>query len=171
MRTRDLLGYQNIRLSLLAATSSVPILAFLLQALFYEHGFVPPRTIQDIVDLCTPGNAPDLGSFLLRLPFRSPASAATGRDAAAQAELVRRLSTLVSNKGADVLLLSNSEPLPAFHRLRTSVPSQLWRWRTICSWHWRRPGCHINYLELSAFLTTIKWRVVQEGLTDKKIFT
>ena len=127
IRARDLNGYHNVRLTLLAATSSIPVLAFLLQALFYEHGLVPARTIQDIVDLCTPGKAPDLASFLLRRPFRAQCLPGAGQDKTAQIELVRRLSTLVSSKGSDVLLLSNSEPLPSFHRLRTSVPSQLWR--------------------------------------------
>ena len=168
-RQQDPQGYEDLRLSLLGNTWSIPVVAILLQSLFHQHGFVPSRSIQSVVDLCSPGKASDLASYLLRMPFRVSDSVKQ-EPVAAQTLLVKRLSSLVSNKGTDILLLSSSVPVPSFHRFRTSVPSRLWRWRTVCSWHWRRPGCHINYLELSAFLTTVKWRVVQEGLTDKKFF-
>ena len=169
-RKQDPQGFENCRLSLLGNSWSIPVITILLQSLFVKHELVPSRSVQQLVDLCSPGKASDLASFLLRLPSNAPCAASAKQDVSAQVELVKRLSTLVSNKGADVLLLSGSEPLPSFHRLRTSVPSQLWRWRTICSWQWRRTGCHINYLELSAFLTTLKWRVIQEKRADTKFF-
>ena len=89
-----------------------------------------------------------------------------------QVQLVRKIAKLISAHGSDVLLTPESEPLPAFHRLRTGLSSKLWQWRTICGWHWRRsPGQdpeHINKLGLRALCTALKWRVERQGLCQSR---
>ena len=50
-----------------------------------------------------------------------------------------------------------------FHRLRSSVPGKLWRWKEVTGWQWRHSGEHIDVLELRAILTTLRWLVVRRG--------
>ena len=46
-----------------------------------------------------------------------------------------------------------------YHRLRMSLPSKLWRWKTVTGWQWSDTTEHINVLELRAVLTAIRWKV------------
>ena len=78
---------------------------------------------------------------------------------AGQLALVRKLLTLVSMKGEDLLLQTASEDLTKFQRLRASIPAKLWRWKTVASWRWTGSGEHINSLELRAVLTSLRWRL------------
>ena len=76
--------------------------------------------------------------------------------------LVKKLLSLVSVKGEDLLLQAASEEPVKCHRLRASVPAKLWRWRTIAGWKWLGTREHINVLELRAVLTSVKWRVEKQ---------
>ena len=152
---------QNMRLSLLGNAKSVPCVAILVAALLTKYSLIPPTTVQTIVDRCTPVMADDLPSFLLRLPPKGVGPSLLKFDRERQISLVSKVCSLVSNKGADVLLLAGTEPTPSFHRLRTSIPSRLWAWRTVCAWKWRRSHEQINSLEVQALLTSFRWRVVR----------
>ena len=63
-------------------------------------------------------------------------------------------------KGA--LATGTSDPL-RYHRLRASIPANLWKWRTICGWSWSGQREHINSLELRAVYTTLRWRIGKKG--------
>ena len=62
----------------------------------------------------------------------------------------------MSVKGEDLLLQAPSEQLVKFHRLRSSIPSKLWKWKEIAGWRWKGDVEHINALEMRATLTTIR---------------
>ena len=159
---------QNMRLSLLGNTWSVPCVAILVAALLQKYSLIPPTSAQTIVDRCTPGMADDLPSFLLRLPPKGVGPSNLKSNPKRQTSLVSKVCSLMSNKGADILLLAGTEPTPSFHRLRTSIPSRLWAWRTVCAWKWRRSNEHINVLELQALLTSLRWRVVRNSDSNCK---
>lgn len=74
-------------------------------------------------------------------------------------KLVKKLTGLISIKGEDILLTGSSDQQHRYHRLRASIPSKLWRWRTVCGWTWHGGKEHINVLELRAVLATLKWRI------------
>lgn len=82
--------------------------------------------------------------------------------------LLRKLFGLVSMKGEDLMVQSSTEPQVKFHRLRSSVPGKLWRWREVAGWRWKRTGEHINLLELRAILTTLRWLVVRKGIRGRR---
>ena len=50
-----------------------------------------------------------------------------------------------------------------YHRLRASIPANLWRWRTICGWNWSGHHEHINSLEMRAVYTGLRWRIGKKG--------
>ena len=77
--------------------------------------------------------------------------------------LLLKLLGLVSMKGEDLMVTAVSEPQVKFHRLRSSVPAKLWRWREVTGWRWRHSGERINVLELRAILTTLRWLVIRRG--------
>ena len=85
-----------------------------------------------------------------------------------EVRLVRKLCTLVSIKGDDLLLQSTSEDQVRYQRLRASLPAKLWKWRTICGWKWSQQTEHINVLELRAVLTALKWRIERKGVLHSK---
>lgn len=72
------------------------------------------------------------------------------------------MGSLISIKGEDVLLTASSSELSKFHRLRSSVPGKLWRWKVVTGWRWTNRSEHINGLELRATLTAIKWRIMHQ---------
>ena len=72
--------------------------------------------------------------------------------------LTKKLLHFVSVKGEDLLLQAGTENNVRFHRLRASVPSRLWKWKTVCGWKWKHSGCHINELEMQSVLTCLQWR-------------
>ena len=51
---------------------------------------------------------------------------------------VKKLSTLVSQKGADLLLSQEHDSLPQHQRLRVGLDPLLWKWKTVCHWQWKR---------------------------------
>ena len=55
--------------------------------------------------------------------------------------LVRKLTGLFSGEGEDLLLQAPSEDVQRYHRLRASIPSNLWRWR-------KKGWMHAKFLHL-----------------------
>ena len=76
--------------------------------------------------------------------------------------LARKLVNFVSIKGEDLLLQADSENQVKFHRLKSSVPGRLWRWKTVCGWPWKEKGYHINVLEVHAIYTCLRWRICRK---------
>ena len=83
-------------------------------------------------------------------------------------KVVSKLLTLVSMKGEDLLLQASSEDQVKYHRLRASVPANLWRWKTITGWKWKDGSEHINVLEMRAVLTSLRWRIEKQKITKSK---
>lgn len=83
--------------------------------------------------------------------------------------LVKKLLNLVSIKGDDILLSSQTEDNLRYHRLRASLPARLWVWKTVCSWQWKGSKEHINVLELRAALCALRWRIVKCGVNNHRL--
>ena len=77
-------------------------------------------------------------------------------------ELVSKLLNLVSLKGEDIMIQAPSEETLRYHRLRASLPSNLWQWKTVMGWTWKGSPEHINVLEMRAVLTSLRWRIVKK---------
>ena len=154
----DTIQHNDVRLTLLGNTWSVPIVTWLLCQLLHTLGFVEYWTIQDIVDALCPGKGTHLQTLLLRPPVKTNNQTFSPSDL-----LVKKLAGLSTIKGEDILLQNKTEVPVKFHRLRTSIPSRLWRWRTVTGWVWTGAPEHINVLELRAVLTTVRWRIEQLG--------
>ena len=145
-------AWEDMRKTLLGNTWSVPVVLLLMKQLFERLGVVPPCSVQELVDRCAPGKGRRLQTVLQRPPLRRETTT-THPDVG----LARRLGTLVSIKGEDLLLQGASEPVVKSQRLRQTVPGKLWKWKEVTGWQWKSGGDHINLLELRATLTTIKW--------------
>ena len=156
------LEHEDVRLSLLGNSWSVPVAAYLLCQLLGPKNLSQQLPIREIQARCLPGRGPELSSFLTRPPWSTTKQSKLGAN---DRELVRKLGSLMSTKGTDILLQAKSEPSTSYDRLRTSVPSKLWVWQTACSWNWKKPQSgvpeHINKLELRALLTAVKWRIMK----------
>ena len=148
-------GYNDTRLTLLGNSWSAPVVACLLNSLFSQLGIVPRRTPQEIVDELTPGNTPTVQGRLFRLPLNN--SRQSTEDSAHA--LAFKLSNLVSIKGEDIMLNASTAQQSKFHRLRATVPARCWHWKIVSGWKWKQGQEHINALELSAILTSIRWRL------------
>ena len=164
------LGHEDARMSLLGNSWSVPVVAFLLAQLLAPLGLCESLSVQAIQRRCMPGQGPELGSYLTRPPWVGARASKTDEN---DRSLICKLGSLMSTRGTDVLIQAVSEPTRSYDRLRTSVPSKLWKWRTACSWRWKPPregqgAEHINKLELRAVLTAIKWRVMKTKLTNAR---
>lgn len=152
------------RLTLVGNSWNVTVVSWLISQLGSVLGLNPPFAVQEIFQRTAPGNTKDFQTFLQRPVMtqnRGPVS--TG----CEETLVKKLLSLVSVKGEDLLLQAASEEPVKYHRLRASVPAKLWRWRTIAGWKWLGTREHINVLELRAVLTSVKWRVEKQ----KKLHT
>ena len=147
-------AHQDCRLSLLGNSWSVPVIAWLISCLCSLLGLMEPVSLQDIISRATPGANTALQSLLLRPPI----SVSTKTFDVSEL-LVKKLCGLVSLKGEDILLQSVSDIPVRYHRLRASLPANLWRWKDVAGWGWKGDPEHINVLELRSVLTTIKWRV------------
>ena len=125
--------------------------------------------VQELQQRCQPGGSSHLNAYLSRPPW-VPQNPKTSREN--DANLIRKLGSLMSTRGTDVLLQSATEPLQTYDRLRTSVPAKLWTWKTACGWAWKRPQSgiteHINRLELRAVLTAVKWRALKQKVRKKR---
>lgn len=69
-------------------------------------------------------------------------------------------------KGEDLLLQQSGAPAVKHHRLRASVPANLWRWSTVTGWRWKGNPEHINVLELRAAMTSIRYRIEELDQRD-----
>ena len=149
---------QDCRLTLLGNSWNVTVIVWLLSQLFGRLGLSRNLSPQQCVEATQPGQSTTLQGLLLRPPLNGQKIKMKTSTMGA-AILARKLTGLVSIKGEDILLSSPSEVQVKHHRLRASVPSRLWKWRTICGWKWKGEAEHINCLELRAVLTTIRWRL------------
>lgn len=143
--------HTDCRLSLLGNSWSVPVISWLLSSLLHRLGFMDKIGLQEIVSRLSPGQS----SNLQGMPPMNWST--TTQDCSAV--LVRKLCGLVSLKGEDVLLQHQTDVPVRYHRLRMSLPSKLWRWKTVTGWQWSDTTEHINVLELRAVLTAIRWKV------------
>ena len=145
----------DVRLTLLGNSWSVPVVSCLLGQLFQRLGITSLVNPQQIVDAMIPGRAAAVQTRLFRLPL-NPSRAGTEDKSA---ELATKLCHLVSIKGEDVMLTTPTSQQVKFHRLRATVPGRCWKWKVIAGWKWTSPGEHINSLELRAIYTSLRWRI------------
>ena len=150
--------HSDVRLTLLGNTWSVPVVTWLIGQLLQVLGLVDKLSVQDIVNRLAPGNSAVLQTLLLRPPIKT-----NSKTFSPSSVLVQKLAGLTTIKGEDILLQNKTEVPVKFHRLRASIPSGMWRWRTVTGWVWTGSEEHINVLELRSVLTTLKWRVEQLG--------
>lgn len=152
---RGTTAHKDVRQTLLGNTWSVPVVAWFLAQLCGPLGLCPTYTPQQIISFVNPANQ----TFLQSRLWRSPLRVLRGAAPEASPPLVPKLGHLISVKGEDILLTTPSSQLTRFHRLRSSIPSKLWRWKVITGWRWTGSREHINSLELRAVLTSVRWRV------------
>ena len=155
----------DARSSLVGNSWNVTVVAWILSQLGSILGLNNSLTVQDIVCRTSPGSTKDFQSYLQRPLMEQRRAPATHGCAE---KLVRKLLTLVSVKGEDILLNAASEDQVKYQRLRASVPAKLWRWRTVAGWRWTGTREHINFLELRAVLTSIRWRVERRKALHSK---
>ena len=149
----------DVRHSLIGNSWSVQVISWLLAQLFGTLGLCPKYTPQELVRLLTP----DGQIFLQSRLWRRPLQPLRGDSTNAEPVLVQKLANMVSVKGEDIMLSAPSSQLCKYQRLRSSVPSKLWKWRVVTGWRWTGSKEHINSLELRAVLTTMKWRLEHKG--------
>ena len=152
-------GYGDTRLSLVGNGWNVQVVSWLIGCLTSLLGLSPSFTPQRVVQACKPGGSGDLQRLLLRPPVRRELSVPSADGTL----LVKKLAGLVSIKGEDLLLQASTEQQVKYQRLRASLPSRLWKWKTIAGWAWKGSPEHINVLELRAIYTSIRWWVAQAG--------
>ena len=148
-------AYNDIRLSLLGNSWSVPVVAWLLGQLLGRLGFISSPSPQEVMDRISPGQADTTQGRLVRLPLNP----SQGVDHEPMYALAFKLGNLISIKGEDVMLTTPTTQMVKYHRLRASVSSSLWRWRVVTGWRWTLGREHINSLELRAILTSLRWRI------------
>ena len=158
-------SYQDTRLTLLGNSWNVTVIVWLLGQLLHTLGLSEKISPQKAIKLTAPGQGRKLQSLLLRPKMAGhrfegfSKSTITSSDSQLALQLHRKLTGLVSIKGEDILLSSSSDIQVKHHRLRSSVPAKLWRWKAVCGWKWTGEKEHINSLELRAVLTTLRWRI------------
>ena len=154
----------DVRLTLLGNSWQVGVIVWLLSQLCSPLGLCDAMSVADIVEVLTPGRGSRLQSLLMRPPLHRPGSV---RQVSSQG-LLRKLMGIVSMKGEDLLLQASSESLVRYHRLRSSIPAKLWKWRTVAGWQWKSSGEHINILEMRAILTSVRWWVRSRRLRSSR---
>ena len=113
----------------------------------------PCQSLRDIVKGTAPG-----GDSTLQIPRKiAPNARSDSRRAIGSQTGELR----VSQRGGPFVAGLHGNTVK-FHRLHSSVPSPLWRWRTICGWPWSQQGFHINVLELQSVLTCLQWRICRK---------
>ena len=162
--SRGSVEHLDVRHSLIGNSWCVPVVAWLLGQLCSPLGLCPSYNPQQIVDFLNP----NLQVFLQSRLWRSPLRPIRGPVSTCTPPLASRLGNLVSVKGEDILLSTPSSQLVKFQRLRTSIPSRLWKWKVVSGWRWKGTAEHINALEMRAVLTTLKWRIQHKKLVGKK---
>jgi hypothetical protein len=156
--------HRDERLSLIGNSWTVTVVSWLLSQLGSILGLNPAFSVAEVVKRTSPGSAKDFQTFLQRPLMTQNRGQSTN---SCEEMLVKKLLSLISIKGEDLMLQASSEEPVKFHRLRASVPAKLWRWRTVAGWRWRGTREHINGLEMRAVLTALKWRLEKQ----KKLHT
>eukprot|EP00438_Fugacium_kawagutii_P034843 Skav219085 [mRNA] locus=scaffold3000:142585:144471:- [translate_table: standard] len=158
--------HEDLRCSLIGNTWNVTVVTWLLSQLGALLGVSDRLTPQQCVDRTRPGSNRDLPTFLAR-----PRMGRTTQPVVSNNEqiLVNKLTNMVSIKGEDLLISSSTEENLKFHRLRASIPSNLWRWRIVSSWRWHGQREHINVLELRAVLCALRWRILKRHERGQKM--
>jgi len=77
---------------------------------------------------------------------------------------LRELIRSCRYRGTDVWLSLDGSTTDDF-----PYPAYVWQWRTVMSYPWRSATCHINELELSAFLNYIRFRIQQGDLASRLV--
>lgn len=157
--------YGDVRLTLLGNTWSVPVVSWLVGQLFSFLGVGPRLSPQDIMARVHPKGDVNLQCRLQRMPLRPLRGSPSNQG---DYDLAFKLSNLVSIKGEDIMVLGASQEQVKFHRLRASVPSNLWKWKVVTGWRWTGNSEHINVLEMRAILTALKWRIERKGLCRQR---
>ena len=152
------------RLTLIGNSWHVGVITWLLGQLLGPLGFCRRQSLQETVDYLTPGGSRSLQGILLRPPLSSTKTLVSSLEG----PLLMKLLGMVSMKGEDLMVTAASEPQVKFHRLRSSVPAKLWRWKEVAGWRWHHSGDHINVLELRAILTTLRWLVARRGIHGRR---
>ena len=166
---------EDLRLTLIGNSWHVGVVACLIQPLLEKLGLSRPKSVEEVLSPFLPGGGSDVSSLLLRPGFERPQpfqSIPQSQDD--QLRLLTKLGHLVSSKGSDILLKNPTEPLPRFHRLRTSLNPKLWKWQIICGWKWRPQTQenreHINKLEMRAVETSLRWHLFKQKASGSRIF-
>ena len=157
--------HNDVRMSLIGNSWNVTVVSWLLSQLGARLGLNPSLSPQEVVQRTTPGCTKDLQTFLNRPSMKT---SRRGGGCTGQLELVKKLLTLVSIKGEDILIQAASEDLTRYHRLRASIPAKLWRWKAVASWRWTGSAEHINALEIRAVLTALRWRLERHKISRSK---
>lgn len=157
--------HEDSRLTMLGNSWSVTVVAWVLNHLGHVLGFHELRNPQEIVERTSPGCPVNLQTYLLRPPMQQQRAPQVNY---LEGKLIKKLTCLVSLKGEDLLLQSQTEDVVRYHRLRASVPARLWKWRVAASWQWSADREHINVLEMRAVLNALRWRLERKGQTQIK---
>ena len=158
--------HTDCRLTLIGNSWNVTVVAWLLSHLGAPLGLNPSFSVEEIVQRTSPGKSTHLQTFLQRPSLQHQRGKKS--TIAQSGALVRKLLSLVSIKGEDLLLQNASEDLVKYHRRRASIPARLWKWKTVASWKWTGQKEHINVLELRAVLTTLRWRLERHKQVNHK---
>ena len=164
-KDQDTQRHVDFRLTLIGNSWNVTVVAWLLSQLGFLLGLNGQLSVGDVVARTSPGCSQSLQTYLQRPQLtvhRKPR--ATGQ----ALQLVKRLLTLVSVKGEDIMIQHASEDLVKYHRLRASIPAKLWQWKTTASWKWTGSPEHINVLEMRAVLTALRWRLERHKVVHSK---
>ena len=70
--------FDDCRMSLLGNAWHVGVVAALCQPLLCAQGFVPSRTMQEVMNLLRPGNAPGSGRAIVATHFGTPSAICGG---------------------------------------------------------------------------------------------
>ena len=153
----DRLKHDDTRMSLIGCAWSVPVVSWLLLHLLRPLGLCMVANLSELLDLFF-RDAPILSDALLH--WRSFCIPGKVSDPSLEVSLTRKLLTLLSIKGEDILIQVSSESRVP-QKFRNTIPANLWRWRTICGWSWANRAEHINRLELRAVYSSLRWRVLR----------
>ena len=151
--------HEDKRLSLLGNTWSVAVVAFLLLQLLRPLKLCLLVSLREVLETLY-GDKPVFSESLLS--WHGLGSSKASCDSEMPRRLVRKLMTLLSGKGSDIMLQLGGEPCQ-HQRFRNSIPAHLWQWKDICSWGWPpEENDHINRYELRAIYTALRWRVLRK---------
>ena len=153
------LKHEDTRLTLFGNAWSIPVIGWLLLQLLRPLGLCVTQNLDELLNLLFRDSPILSDSLLYWRSFTAPGKVC---DPDLEQTLTRKLLTLLSTRGEDILI-HVSGTSRGHQKFRNTVPFSLWHWRTICGWSWARQAEHINRLELRAVYATLMWRVVRKG--------